>query len=171
MGRATIALMACLASCTAPPSSEQSVAIMTTAPAAVASPPTDPYATERSRMVDEQIAGRGIRDPAVLAAVANGSPGANVRRHARRAVDGPSALRREARLVGANERADVVGHAEQLAPLLLVVGDREAAEGDTPPVSLTVSDTPRLAVRLSCAFSARRRSSSAVTSSSGMRQG
>ena len=45
---------------------------------------------------------------------------------------GPSALRLEARLVAPNEGADVVGDVEQLGPLLLVEGHREAAEADTP---------------------------------------
>ena len=81
----------------------------------------------------------------------------------------PSALRLEARLVGPNEGANVVGHVEQRGPLLLAEGHREAAETDRPLFSLTLSDTPRLAVRLSCVCSARRRSSSVVTSSSGLR--
>ena len=50
---------------------------------------------------------------------------------------GPPALRLEARLVGPNEGTNIVGHVEQLGPLLLVEGDREAAEADRPPFSLT----------------------------------
>ncbi len=38
-------------------------------PAATATPVADPYAAERERMVDEQIAARGVRAPAVLAAM------------------------------------------------------------------------------------------------------
>jgi hypothetical protein len=82
-----------------------------------------------------------------------------------------SALRLQARIVGANEGANVVGHVEELRPLLLVEGDGEAPEAvdRTPPFSLTLRLTPRLAVRLSRSFSARKRSSSFVTSSSDMR--
>ena len=70
--------------------------------------------------------------------MANGSTGANVRRHGRRAVldRGPSALRLEARVIGAEEGADVVIHVEEIRPLIPVEGHREAAEADTPPFSL-----------------------------------
>ena len=86
---------------------------------------------------------------------------------------GTSALGLEARVIGADEGADVVGHVEQLGPLLVVEGHREAAEAVDRHAALfaDLERHPRLAVRLSCAFSARKRSSSAVTSSSDMRQG
>jgi hypothetical protein len=50
--------------------------------------------------------------------------------------------------------------------LVPVEGHREAAEADTLPFSLTLSVISRVAVRLSSAFSARRRSSSAVANGS-----
>ena len=68
MRRATIVLAALLASCTAPTPSDERGAITATSPAAVAVP-TDLYVAARSRMVDDQIVARGIRDPAVLAAM------------------------------------------------------------------------------------------------------
>jgi len=41
---------------------------------------------------------------------------------------GPSALRLEARLVGPDERPDVVGHIEQLGSLFIIERHREATE-------------------------------------------
>ena len=67
MHRATIVLAALLASCTAP--SDERVATTTTSPTAVTVPRTDLYVAARNRMVDDQIAARGIRDSAVLAAM------------------------------------------------------------------------------------------------------
>jgi protein-L-isoaspartate(D-aspartate) O-methyltransferase len=62
-----IVLAALLASCTAP--LDERVATTAATPTAVTVPPTDPYTAARDGMVDDQIAARGIRDPAVLAAL------------------------------------------------------------------------------------------------------
>lgn len=69
MRRATIILAVLTASCTAPTPSDERIAATSASPATVTVPPSDPYAAARGRMVDDQIAARGIRDPAVLAAM------------------------------------------------------------------------------------------------------
>jgi protein-L-isoaspartate(D-aspartate) O-methyltransferase len=66
---AAIILAALIAGCTAPTTADERIAATTASPAAVTVPPSDPYAAARVRMVDDQIGARGIRDPAVLAAM------------------------------------------------------------------------------------------------------
>jgi protein-L-isoaspartate(D-aspartate) O-methyltransferase len=66
----TIAVAAALlAGCTSPASFDTKSPANPASPAASAVSPSDPYAAERGRMVEDQIAARGVRDPAVLAAM------------------------------------------------------------------------------------------------------
>ena len=79
-----------------------------------------------------------------------------------------SALGLQLALVVADEGTNLVGHVEQLGPLLLVERHRERPIPYTerPPFSLTFSVMPRLCVRLSRSFSGRKRCSSARSCSS-----